>query len=180
MPIFAYPTSTSTPLHLTNNNVLLVACTSTRPFLRCTLCPSWGREIGASGARQRRRPKIWGSRAADTTCSSRARTPELPSSRAAAARDGAVLCSTHRASASCSAAVLSLRADLRQSLSTRELRASRSLSGSLEQRTNQQCSPQELLGFLLKTFFFPCPFPAPQALKNMAPPTRAEVLRVLY
>ena len=29
-------------------------------------------------------------------------------------------------------------------------------------------------------FFLPCPFPAPQALKNMAPPTRAEVLRVLY
>ena len=85
-----------------------------------------------------------------------------------------------RASASCSAAVLSLRADLRQSLSTRELRASRSLSGSLEQRTNQQCSPQELLGFLLKTFFFSLPLPGAAGFKNMAPPIRAEVLRVLY
>ena len=59
-------------------------------------------------------------------------------------------------------------------------RASRSLSGSLEQRTNQQCSPQELLGFLLKTFFFPLPLPGAAGFKNMAPPIRAEVLRVLY
>ena len=33
---------------------------------------------------------------------------------------------------------------------------------------------------LLVFLFFPCPFPAPQALKNMPPPTRAEVLRVLH
>ena len=59
-------------------------------------------------------------------------------------------------------------------------RASRSLSGSLEERTNQQCSPQELLGFLLKTFFFPLPLPGAVGFKNMAPPIRAEVLRVLY
>ena len=61
-------------------------------------------------------------------------------------------------------AVLSLRADLRESLSTRERQSkSVALRRSLEERTNQQYAPQELLGFLLKTFFFPCPFPAPQA-----------------
>ena len=42
-------------------------------------------------------------------------------------------------------------------------------------------APQELLVFTEgRPFFSPCPFPAPQALKNMAQPTRAEVLRVLY
>ena len=146
------------------------------------MCPSWGRKIGASGATpQRRRPRILGPRAADTTCSSTALTPELPSSRAAAARDGAVLCSTPCFCLVLCCGSLSLFVPISASRFRRtSARASRSLSGSLEQRTNQQCSPQELLGFLLKTFFSPCPFPAPQALKNMAPPIRAEVLRVLY
>ena len=75
----------------------------------------------------------------------------------------------------------SVSGERRSSLSTRERQSkSVALRRSLEERTNQQYAPQELLFFLLKTFFPPCPFPAPQALKNMAQPTRAEVLRVLY
>ena len=169
MPIFAYPTSTSTPLHLTNNNVLLVACTSTRPFLRCTLCPSWGREIGASGARQRRRPKILGSRAADTTCSSTARTPELPSSRAAAARDGAVLCSTPCFCLVLCCGSLSLFVPISASRFRRaSARASRSLSGSLEERTNQQCSARASCVFT-EDLFFPLPLPGAAGFKKYGP-----------
>ena len=75
---------------------------------------------------------------------------------------------------------LSLCADLRELLSTRE-RQSKSVALRLERGTHESAMLRKsFLWFLLKTFFFPCPFPAPQALKNMAPPTRTEVLRVLY
>ena len=76
---------------------------------------------------------------------------------------------------------LSLCADLRESLSTRE-RQSKSVALRLARGTHESAIMlrKSFLWFLLKTFFFPCPFPAPQALKNMAPPIRAEVLRVLY
>ena len=73
-----------------------------------------------------------------------------------------------RASASCSAAVLSLRANLRQSLSTRELRASRSLSGSLEERTNQQCSARASR-FSAEDLFFPLPLPGAAGFKKYGP-----------
>ena len=61
-------------------------------------------------------------------------------------------------------AVLLPRALLRFSLfvpisASRFRRASAKASRSLEERTNQQYAPQELLGFLLKTFFFPLPLP---------------------
>ena len=83
---------------------------------------------------------------------------------------------------SCSAA--SLRAALCELLSTRERhRASRSLAPRLARGTHESAMLARASRFLLKTFFLfflPCPFPAPQALNNMAPPTRAEVLRVLY
>ena len=76
---------------------------------------------------------------------------------------------------------LSLCADLRESLSTRE-RQSKSVALRLARGTHESAIMlrKSFLWFLLKTFFSPCPFPAPQALKNMAPPIRAEVLRVLY
>ena len=90
------PYTHTNTLHLTNNKALLVACRGHRhDHFFGAPCAPLGAGIGASGARpQRRRPKNLGYRAADTTCSSKPRTPELPSSRAAAARDGAVLCST--------------------------------------------------------------------------------------
>ena len=85
-----------------------------RPFLRCALCPSRGRGIGASGARsQRRRPKTLGS---NCKCDLHLASRDDGSSYVRAfftARDDAMLCST---CFSCSAALLSLRADLRESL----------------------------------------------------------------
>ena len=71
----------------------------------------------------------------------------------------------------------SLRAALRELLSIRDARApveqvGRSLPGSLEERTNQQCcssSQEPSSGF---PFFLPCPFPAPQALKKYGPAHR--------
>ena len=66
-------------------------------------------------------------------------------------------------------AVLSLRADLRESLSTRERQSkSVALRRSLEERTNQQYAPQELLGFLLKTFP-PLPLPGAAGFKIYVP-----------
>ena len=168
MPIFAYLTSTSTPLHLTNNNVLLVACRGHRydHFFGAPL--GAGKSAPLAQYHSAAGRKFWG---LEQKIRPAARQHVRPSCRHLGLPPPEMApCSARcRASASCSAAVLSLRADLRQSLSTRELRASRSLSGSLEERTNQQYAPQELLGFLLKTFFSPLPLPGAAGLKKYGP-----------
>ena len=71
-----------------------------------------------------------------------------------------------RASASCSAAVRSLSL-CRSPRVAFDARAPEQVGRSPARSRNARISnaPQELLVFLLRTFFFPCPFPAPQALK---------------
>ena len=154
-------------MHLTNNKALLVACRGHRhDHFFGAPCAPLGAGIGASGAiPQRRRPKILGSRAEDTTCSSTARTHELPSSRAAAARDGAVLCSTP-----CFCLVrFSLFVPISASRFRRaSARASRSLSGSNEERTNQQCSARASCVFT-EDLFFPLPLPGAAGFKKYGP-----------
>ena len=154
-------------MHLTNNKALLVACRGHRhDHFFGAPCAPLGAGIGASGATpQRRRPRILGPRAADTTCSSTALTPELPSSRAAAARDGAVLCSTP-----CFCLVrFSLFVPISASRFRRaSARASRSLSGSLEERTNQQCSARASCVFT-EDLFFPLPLPGAAGFKKYGP-----------
>ena len=158
-------------MHLTNNKALLVACRGHRhDHFFGAPCAPLGAGTGASGARpQRRRPKILGYRAADTTCSSKPRTPELPSSRAAAARDGAVLCSTPCFCLVLCCGSLSLFVPISASRFRRaSARASRSLSGSLEERTNQQCSARASCVFT-EDLFFPLPLPGAAGLKKYGP-----------
>ena len=152
-----------------------------RPFLRCALCPSRGRGIGASGARsQRRRPKTLGS---NCKCDLHLASRDDGSSHVRAfftARDDARLCST---CFSCSAAFLSLRADLRESLADeRESKWSvgrRRVPSRNQLRRKEE--PSRVFADQLKDpFFLAQPCPAPQALKNTAPPARADVLRVLH
>ena len=148
-----------------------------RPFLRSP-CAPLGAGAGASGAVSAPQAETL---EIELRIASAARFRDDSSScvRACSPAEMTPLCSMP--CFSCSAA--SLRAALCELLSTRERhRASRSLAPRLARGTHESAIMlrKSFLWFLLKTFFFPCPFPAPQALKKMAPPTRAEVLRVLY
>ena len=86
---------------------------------------------------------------------------------------------------SCSAAAALLFVPISASRLPTNARASGRPVASSRDRENQQCSASKsLLVFLLiswkKLFFLAQPCPAPQALKNMGPSARAEVLRVLH
>ena len=114
--------------------------------------------------------KIWDQNA-DATRSSIPRWRQLGRTCLLAARDGAVLCSTP--CFSWSAAVLSLRADLRESLSTRE-RQSKSVALRLARGTHEPAVLMLIIAraFFWFSFFSPLPLPGAAGLKKYAPAHR--------
>ena len=136
-----------------------------RPFLRSP-CAPLGAGAGASGAVSAPQAETF---EIELRIASAARFRDDSSScvRACSPAEMTPLCSMP--CFSCSAA--SLRAALCELLSTRERhRASRSLSGSLEERTNQQYNaPQELLVVFTEDLFFPLPLPGAAGFKKYGP-----------
>ena len=122
-----------------------------RPFLRCALCPSGARGIGASGARsQRRRPKFLG---LSCKCDLQLDPDLVRTCCLLTARDDAVLCSTP--CFSCSAVLLFVPISASR-LSARECE-SKSVARSPARSRNAKPAVLRkslLVVFAVKTFFF--------------------------
>ena len=148
-----------------------------RPFLRCALCPSGARGIGASGARsQRRRPKFWG---LSCKCDLQLDPDLVRTCCLLTARDDAVLCSTP-CFCSCSAVLLFVPISATR-LSARE-RESKSVARSPARSRNAKPAVLRkslLVVFAVKTFFSSSSG-APQALENLGWAGRAGEARLLY
>ena len=165
MPIFAYLTSISTPLHLTNNNVLLVACRGHRHghFFGAPCAPLVLVGLAPHSAAGR---KFWG---LEQKIRSAARNHELPSSRAAAARDGAVLCSTP---CFCLVLCCGSLSSCRSPRVAFDARAPEQVGRSPARSRNARISnnaPQELLVVFTEDLFFPLPLPGAAGFKNYGP-----------